>query len=394
MQGGWVERSRDGWRGGWRESGRKRHTPVVSRRGDARRLLLIELERIANGRVGRPGLTVACLIERFGSQHDTSDRNRRRIVFALRRPLELWGHRVAEDVAPEEINRWLAGSGLRAATKQTYLRVLRQVYAFGIDNHLVISNPATRVKAPPVRRSDRLCPFESWQEVERVAEETGRWEPLVILAVDTGARPGELARLEHRHVRGARVYLPGTKTRNAERVVTLTGRGVAAYRRICRSDATPLVFHTDGRPVDFQNWRSRVWQPALERAGLKRRGVYQTRHSFAYFSLLAGVPLSDLAVEMGHASIRLTHESYGHWSDDMGNRAARLRTAWGQPTVTANRPNTTALTKTPGRWHAPHLPHAEARANRPPATRSRREAETLGAGERIRTADLFLGKKR
>jgi hypothetical protein len=76
------------------------------------------------------------------------------------------------------------------------------------------------------------------------------------------------------------------------------------------------------------NWRHRVWQPVLELAGLDRRGPYQLRHTFAYFSLRAGVPISDLSVEMGHESIRLTHETYGHWSDEMGDRAANLREAW------------------------------------------------------------------
>jgi integrase len=218
-----------------------------------------------------------------------------------------------------------------------YLRILRQVYAFAIDNRLATVNPANRVKVPAAGRSDRLCPFQSWDEVERVAEETGRWAPLVVFAVDTGARPGELAHLEHRHVRGNRVYLPGTKTRTAERVVTLTHRGLAASRSLERSDRTALVFHKDGRPVDFDNWRNRVWQPALERAALQKRGVYAMRHTFAYFSLIAGVPISDVATEMGHRSSALTYTSYGHWSNAMGDRAARLRSAWDTPPPPSHR---------------------------------------------------------
>jgi integrase len=179
-----------------------------------------------------------------------------------------------------------------------------------------------------VRRSDGLLPFQSWDEVERVADEAGRWAPFVILAADTGARPGELTRLEHRHVIGAKVYLPGTKTRNARRIVTLTPRGLAAYAAIPRDLVTPLVFHTNGAPLDLHNFRSRVWYPALELARLESRGPYQLRHTFAFFSLLAGVPISDLSVEMGHDSIRLTHEAYGHWSDDLGTRAADLRATW------------------------------------------------------------------
>jgi integrase len=344
MQGGWIERSRNGWRGGWREAGRKRHTLVVERRGDARRLLLRELDRLARHRGHIPELTLRELLERFQHQHDASATNRRSIENALRVPLQLWGDTLAERVTTEQINRWIAQSPHRAATKQTYLRKLRQVYLFAVDNGLVSENPARRARMPTVGRSDRLRPFRSWDEVERVAEEAGRWGAFIIMAVDTGARPGELRRLEHRHVDGARVYLPGTKTRNAKRFVTLTKHGIEAYRSIPRPQRSPLVFHTEGRPLDLHNWRARVWHPALELAGLEPRTIYQMRHTFAFFSLMAGVPLSDLAVEMGHANITLTHQTYGHWSDEMGDRAARLRAAWA-----AGRPAT----------DAPQMPHAD-----------------------------------
>jgi integrase len=129
-------------------------------------------------------------------------------------------------------------------------------------------------------------------------------------------------------VDGNRCYLPGTKTRRARRVVTLTDRGVAAYSSIPKEPGVALVFHTQGKPLDFHNWRVRVWTPALQLAGLTYRAPYQMRHTFAYFSLRAGVPVSDLAVEMGHSSIKLTHDTYGHWHDDIGARAAALRSRW------------------------------------------------------------------
>ena len=40
------------------------------------------------------------------------------------------------------------------------------------------------------------------------------------------------------------------------------------------------------------------------------------------FSLRAGVPISDLAREMRHANVNLTFETYGHWADEVGERAA------------------------------------------------------------------------
>jgi integrase len=316
------------WRDGGRRAAPKRFTPIVPRKGDARRLLDLQLQQVRAGVSIDHGLTLAELAARFHAQHVAAPRTVEKLHNCLKRPLELWGHLHPDQLTPEHINRWLATSELRPSTRQTYLAALRQLLSFGVDNHLIADNAAKRARTPTVRRAESLLPFSSWDEVERVAEEAGKWASFIILAADTGARPGELIRLEHDHVFADRVYLPGTKTRNARRIVRLTPRGLAAYDGVPRSAATPLVFHRAGKPLDLHNWRCRTWYPALELAGLARRGPYALRHTFAYFSLLAGVPLADLSIEMGHESIRLTADTYGHWADDMGRRAADLRTTW------------------------------------------------------------------
>jgi integrase len=332
MQLGWVERHGRGWRGVWREGGhrtsRRHYTPVVERKGEARRLLEEQLRLARRGIRVDKNLTLADLVARFHAQHSAAPRTTEKLHNALRRPLQLWGHLHPDQVCPADINYWLASSGLRASTRQTYLAALRQVYAFGMENRLIADNPSGRAKTPTVRRAESLHPFANWAEVEAVAVEAGRWASFVILAADTGARPGELIRLEHAHVIEDRVYLPGTKTRRAQRVVTLTPRGRMAYDAVPRTVDTALVFHTGGRPLDLHNWRSRAWYPALELACVDRRGPYALRHTFAYFSLLAGVSLADLSIEMGHESVRLTLDTYGHWADQLGRRAADLRAAW------------------------------------------------------------------
>ena len=52
------------------------------------------------------------------------------------------------------------------------------------------------------------------------------------------------------------------------------------------------------------------------------------RQTFAYFSLRAGVPISDLAREMGHTDVSRAYRSYGQWCSEQGDRAASIRSAW------------------------------------------------------------------
>ena len=70
--------------------------------------------------------------------------------------------------------------------------------------------------------------------------------------------------------------------------------------------------------------------PALELAGLDHRRPYDMRHTFAFFSLRAGVPISDLAREMGHTDVSRTYRSYGQWCSEQGERAAMMRSAWAE----------------------------------------------------------------
>lgn len=44
----------------------------------------------------------------------------------------------------------------------------------------------------------------------------------------------------------------------------------------------PLLFPAQmGSFIDLDKWRLREWYPALEAAGIERRGPYQLRHTFA-----------------------------------------------------------------------------------------------------------------
>ena len=151
---------------------------------------------------------------------------------------------------------------------------------------------------------------------------------MIVFAVDTGARPGELRALEHSHVDGDRVFLPGTMTDGSRRVVQLTRRGREAYESAPRALSTPLVWHDHGLPLNWNTWQKRTWHPALEQAGMAKRAPYCCRHTFAYFSLRAGVPVADLAREMGHTSVSRTYLTYGLWVDELGERAASLRERW------------------------------------------------------------------
>jgi integrase len=54
-------------------------------------------------------------------------------------------------------------------------------------------------------------------------------------------------------------------------------------------------------------------QKALHKAGLPYKKRYSTRHTFAAWSLAAGMSPNQLVVRMGHSSKKMVYEVYGSW---------------------------------------------------------------------------------
>ena len=77
---------------------------------------------------------------------------------------------------------------------------------------------------------------------------------------------------------------PFPQTERSRRRAPLTARALAALP--ARLD-TPLFPGARGGHLNLNTWRS--WYPALDAAGLARRGLYCLRHTFANEVLASGI---------------------------------------------------------------------------------------------------------
>jgi integrase len=82
-----------------------------------------------------------------------------------------------------------------------------------------------------------------------------------------------------------------------------------------------LVFTTEfGTPVDPRNLL-RVVEAAAVTAGIEGVGVHTLRHSVAIGSLESGVHIKAVADLLGHSSVSVTGDIYGHTTDDAARGA-------------------------------------------------------------------------
>jgi integrase len=132
---------------------------------------------------------------------------------------------------------------------------------------------------------------------------------------------------------GTQLVFSEPKTERSRRTVPLSPAVVAMLRKHKTAQAAErlragnlwtdsgLVFTTEmGAPVDPRNFL-RVLEDAAEAAGVAGVGVHTLRHSAAVGWLEAGVHIKAVADMLGHSSIAVTGDIYGHTSDDTARAA-------------------------------------------------------------------------
>ncbi|WP_249025795.1 tyrosine-type recombinase/integrase [Mycobacterium europaeum] len=247
------------------------------------------------------------------------------------------------DGTPGNPVRALSDSTIRS----TYT-VLRSALDGAVRDGLLARNPAAQVRRPGVeRREAHHLDTEGVTAVLRAAE-TSRYYPALVLIASTGLRKGEALALSWDAVDldagvlrvaatisrvGGRLVITEPKSARSRRPVPLNPAVVSMLRRHKAAQAAErlraanqwqnsgLVFTTElGGPVDPRNLL-RVIEVASRAAKVDGVGVHTLRHSAAVAWLESGVHIKAVADLLGHSSIAITGDVYGHTSDDTARAA-------------------------------------------------------------------------
>ena len=263
------------------------------------------------------------------------------LILTMRRKTKP-GKRIDENTKPEPV-RALSDSTVR----QVYT-ILRAGLDGAVRDGLLARNPAALVKRPGVERTEAR--YLTADETSRLlkAVEGSRYCAVLALIAATGLRKGEALGLSWdkvdldagvlkvvatlNRVQG-KLVCSEPKTPRARRTVPLTPAMVALLRKHKATQAAErlratnqwqdlgLVFVTElGEPVDPRNLL-RVIELAAAKAGLHGVGVHTLRHSAALGWMEAGVHIKAIADLLGHSSVSITGDTYGHSTDDAAKAA-------------------------------------------------------------------------
>ena len=231
------------------------------------------------------------------------------------------------------------------------------------EDGLIMVNPAERLgklykQAPVVH--DQIQPL-THEEVP-IFLTTARahfpdFFPIFLCAIHTGMRSGEIAGLQWGDIDFNGKYLvvrrnftrgriEKTKTDKVRRVdisdallselAALHRRRKADYLENGKNEIPEWVFlgpgkivwkdgepigRKEGTPLEMYNIKNRYFLKTLEKAGLRRIRFHDLRHTFASLMIQNGESLAYIKDQLGHSSIKMTVDVYGHLVPG-ANRAA------------------------------------------------------------------------
>lgn len=215
--------------------------------------------------------------------------------------------------------------------------LLVSIFQQAMVDELIARNPALSIPGAkvPKREVDPFTKAEADLIVDHLYKTTSGLTAIYAayfeLCFYTGMRPGEVMALRWSEVdkrkntaNVCRIQIRGviqdrTKTRKS-RTVLLNDRALHALEKArplteARSD---YVFAPGGKGqksemfIRSETSQKRYWETALRKLGIRRRRMYDTRHTYATMCLMAGMNPAFIAAQLGH-SVQVLLSTYAKW---------------------------------------------------------------------------------
>jgi integrase len=196
------------------------------------------------------------------------------------------------------------------------------------DDNLVARSPFARVALPAERQHEEMH-FLTPEQVNTLADAIDdRYRTAVYLAAYGGLRSGELwaLRIERLNVLAATIDVVASMSEAGGLHAGPTKTGKRRTITVPRFLAQMLGEHisrypspdgwvftaAEGGPVHHHNFRHGHYTRAVDAAALPGVRFHDLRHTCAALLIAAGRHLEEVKTYLGHSSIRVTSDRYGH----------------------------------------------------------------------------------
>ena len=293
---------------------------------------------------------------------DITEETERRYKVALTVCCEIVGWSVPVDtLMPEDVDRLRSGliATRKPSTANHYVSVWNGMVSWAKANEYTKRDLGAGKFKGVADEPDPITLDEYKQVIEKGCLHA-QDKALVTLAVYTGLRPGELCALAREDVQGNMIHVRRSVTAakvlkvpktESDRKVWLVPPALEAVKALLEmtknakpsderveisrhqskiESITPLVTPMQAKNKGISTQRLQVaswaakWEKLLSRAKVRRRVAYQSRHTYACWSLTAHGNIAFIAKQMGHKDYSMLVKVYGRWMDSESENEAEF----------------------------------------------------------------------
>jgi integrase len=224
----------------------------------------------------------------------------------------------SKEVSPATVNRALA--------------VLKSMFNRAIVWGKATNNPCRAVKL--FKENNQRMRFLEEGEIKKlISSSCFHLKPIIILALNTGMRKGEILGLKWVDVDFKRgiIYLYDTKN-GENREIPLNASAKKTLEEVRRHPDSPYIFCNKAGEAYGDIKKS--WLTAVKNAGIIDFHFHDLRHTFASHLVMAGVDLNTVRELLGHKSLEMTlrysHLSPAHKKNAVDLLSNKMVTIWSQ----------------------------------------------------------------
>lgn len=256
------------------------------------------------------------------------------------------GDKPLSEIRIPVVKEWLKGKSVGNKRLANLQSVLRTALDDAVQDEILDSNPLRewtyQIKDRTRVEDDEVDPFTAEEQQKILSVATGQIRNLIQFALWTGMRTSELVGLRWGDIDWVKseVFVvravtqrskapEDTKTRGSRRRVRLLP--LALESLLSQKSYTFLKGEEVFQDPRYQApWagdypiREVFWRRTLQKAGVRYRYPYQTRHTYASMMLSAGEDARWVMAQMGHTSLTMLERRYGRWMPEAAPRAGLL----------------------------------------------------------------------
>lgn len=247
------------------------------------------------------------------------------------RQLKWWkdeiGYCTLADITPALIGeaRDKLQKGRQPATVVRYMAALSHAFTIAVNEWGWLEDNPLRKVRKPIEPRGRVR-FLDEDERARLLNACRQSDcealyPVVVLALSTGMRQGEILSLTWPQIDLVRGYIYLSETKNGERrtvpLVSHAKELIGDLSKVRRID-TKLLFSSTIKPQSPVAIR-RPWGDALKMAGIQDFRFHDLRHTAASYLAMNGASLAEIAEILGHKTLQMV-KRYAHLSEQHTSR--------------------------------------------------------------------------